>query len=90
LLHTLTSEREFWFSYAAKVDAADRDMKLLLDRGTCQGYGNCVIAAPDVFDVDDSGHVVLLIAADGLPDDRTAEIKRAVRECPVAALTFED
>jgi ferredoxin len=72
------------------VDAAGRDMKLLLDRARCQGYGNCVIAAPDVFDIDDSGHVVLLIAADDLPDDRTAEIKQAVRECPVGALAFED
>lgn len=65
-------------------------MKLLLDRVRCQGYGNCVVAAPDVFDVDDSGHVVLLIAADEVPDDRTAEIKQAVRDCPVAALAFED
>ena len=65
-------------------------MKLLLDRVRCQGYGNCVIAAPEFFDVDDSGHVVLLIAADDLPDDRTAEIKQAVRDCPVAALAFED
>jgi ferredoxin len=72
------------------VDAAGRDMKLLLDRVRCQGYGNCVIAAPDVFDVDDCGHVVLLIAADDLPDDRTADIKQAVRDCPVAALAFED
>jgi ferredoxin len=65
-------------------------MKLLLDRVRWQGYGNCVIAAPDVFDVDDSGQVVLLIAVDDLPDDRTAEIKQAVRDCPVAALAFED
>jgi ferredoxin len=65
-------------------------MKVLLDRMKCQGYGNCVIAAPDVFDVDDSGHVVLLIAADELPDERTAEIKQAVRDCPVAALALED
>jgi len=65
-------------------------MKLLLDRSKCQGYGNCVIAAPDVFDVDDSGHVVLLIAADDLPDDRIAEIKQAVRDCPVSALALED
>jgi ferredoxin len=78
------------FSYAANVDAADGDMKLLLDRGKCQGYGNCVMAAPDVFDVDETGHVVLLIATDDLPDDRTAEIKQAVRDCPVAALAFED
>ena len=65
-------------------------MKLLLDRVRWQGYGNSVIAAPDVFDVDDSGHVVLLIAADDLPDDRTAEIKQAVRDCRVAALASED
>jgi len=29
------------------------------DRSVCQGYGNCVLADPHLFDVDDEGLVVL-------------------------------
>jgi len=32
------------------------------DLGQCQGYGNCVVAADDTFDLDDDGVVVLLRA----------------------------
>ena len=30
------------------------------DLGACEGYANCVVAADDVFDIDDDGVVVLL------------------------------
>lgn len=30
------------------------------DLDLCQGYANCVLAADDVFDIDDDGSVVLL------------------------------
>lgn len=60
---------------------------LKADHHACQGYANCVDAAPDVFDVDDEGVVVLLrseIAEDELP-----RITEAARSCPVSALSIE-
>lgn len=57
------------------------------DLALCEGYANCVIAAPDRFDLDDEGMVVLL-AAD-VPDDKVAAVEAAVRSCPVSALRLE-
>jgi ferredoxin len=63
-------------------------MNVGVDVSKCQGYGNCALAAPDVFDVDESGTVVLLV--DAIPADREADVKQAVRECPTGALTIEE
>ena len=32
-------------------------MKIRVDMDVCQNYGQCVFAAPDVFSMDDSGHL---------------------------------
>ncbi|MEU5398077.1 ferredoxin [Streptomyces sp. NPDC005963] len=61
---------------------------LRVDLDACQGYANCVVAAPDTYDIDDEGLVVLLkdsITAEDLP-----RIREAVHSCPVSALTIED
>ncbi|MFE4665535.1 ferredoxin [Streptomyces sp. NPDC056716] len=61
---------------------------LKADFGMCQGYANCVVAAPDTYDIDDDGVVVLLkdtIAAEDLP-----RVREAARSCPVSVLTIED
>jgi ferredoxin len=54
----------------------------------CQGYANCVLAADDVFDIDDNGVVVLLRT--GIPESERARVADAARACPVSALTVED
>jgi ferredoxin len=61
---------------------------LKADLGACQGYANCVIAAPDTYDIDDDGTVVLLKQRIGQED--LARIGEAARSCPVSALTIED
>jgi ferredoxin len=61
---------------------------LKADLTACQGYANCVIAAPDVYDIDDDGVVVLL--KDDIPADELARVREAARSCPVSALTIED
>ncbi len=58
------------------------------DLAACQGYANCVVAADDVFDLDDSGVVVLLRAE--MPESDRARMQEAVRVCPVSALAIED
>jgi 3-phenylpropionate/trans-cinnamate dioxygenase ferredoxin reductase subunit len=54
------------------------------DRDACQGYANCVVAAADLFDLDDDGLVVVLRRDIDEPD--RAEAEEAVASCPAAAL----
>ena len=35
-------------------------MRIAVDLSKCDGYANCVMAAPDVFDLGDDGLVVVL------------------------------
>lgn len=62
-------------------------MKVLVNREKCQGYGNCVVAEPGVFDLDDDGFVRLLV--DEPPEEVRAQVKHAVRDCPARALDLE-
>jgi ferredoxin len=61
---------------------------LKADFGACQGYANCVDAAPTVYDIDDDGVVVLL--KEQITDEERPRIEEAARSCPVSALTIED
>jgi ferredoxin len=63
-------------------------VKVIADLEVCQGYANCVVAADDVFDLDDDGKVVLLKTS--VPDSDRARVEEAVRSCPVSALRLED
>lgn len=58
------------------------------DLGACQGYANCVMAADDVFDIDDDGVVVLLRTV--LDESERARVSEAARSCPVSAVWVED
>lgn len=62
--------------------------KLVADLEACQGYANCVVAADDVFDLDDDGKVVLLKAT--IPESDRARVEEAARSCPVSALRLDD
>ncbi|MFI5613618.1 ferredoxin [Amycolatopsis sp. NPDC051903] len=55
------------------------------DQTRCQGYGNCAAAAPEVFDLGDTGVVeVLKQNPDGPELERARE---AATLCPVQAIT---
>lgn len=58
--------------------------KVTADRNLCRGYGNCVATAPDYFDLDDCGKVVVLNAE--FPGKARELVERAVNSCPVNAL----
>ena len=63
-------------------------MKVTVDLSVCQGYANCVVEAPTVFDLDDTTEKVLAI--DPAPaEDRRAEVESAAIACPVRAISFE-
>ena len=52
------------------------------DRDRCMGTGACVFAAPDVFDVDAGGRVVVIGPV--VPGDE--RVRDAVANCPMDAL----
>lgn len=63
-------------------------MKATVDLGTCQGYANCVLEAPEVFDLDDeTGKAVVLVAT--VAEDLHEDARRAEASCPVQAITLE-
>ena len=57
------------------------------DRERCIGSGSCAFTAPDVFDVDESGRVV--VTGDVSPGDE--RVTNAIEGCPTDALgLFEE
>ncbi len=58
------------------------------DPGACQGYGNCLTNASDVFDMDDDGVVIVL--RDTVDEADRVRVEEAARSCPVNALTVSD
>lgn len=63
-------------------------LRITADLGLCEGYANCMVAAPDVFTVDDEGVVVLL--QEQVSEDQRAEVLQAVESCPVRALAVTE
>lgn len=62
-------------------------MRILLDESACTSIGMCESLAPDVFELDDAG---LLLVLDPEPDAaRRAEVASACEACPNSALTIE-
>jgi len=59
-------------------------MKILLDRAKCTGLGICESLAPDVFEVDENGDLVML--TDVVPDGLLDDVEAAIAGCPTEAL----
>jgi ferredoxin len=63
-------------------------MKVILDRVKCQGHGQCLLFAADLFELDDDGIAILL---NEHPDEsQRANVLDAIRACPVRAITLEE
>lgn len=64
-------------------------MRVETDTQKCCGAGQCVLAAPDVFDQDDDQGLVVLI--DPSPPSRSYEAVRLAAElCPSGAITVRE
>ena len=63
-------------------------MRIVVDRGLCDGNGNCVKAAPALLALDEEEMVELRAESFGEADRAQAEA--AVRSCPKAALRLAD
>ena len=63
-------------------------MKVVVDRTKCQDHGQCVIAAPEVFAMDDNSKLVLL--QEEPPESLREVVEDAADVCPEQAIRIED
>ena len=62
-------------------------MKVRVDMNLCQSHGECVLVAPDVFDL---GEDDVLTWKQDVEESRRAEVQEAVDVCPMLAIRLED
>jgi ferredoxin len=61
-------------------------MKVVVDMNKCQDHGQCVFAAPDVFQLDADGRLV----HESEPDTTLrADVEDAADVCPLQAIRIE-
>jgi ferredoxin len=63
-------------------------MRIILDQSKCDGLGMCEAEAPDLFEVQDDGSLVILDLAPG--EDRKDEVEAACDACPTQALSIAE
>ncbi|EKT78256.1 ferredoxin [Rhodococcus opacus] len=61
-------------------------MKLCVDRTKCTGLGICESLAPDYFEIDDAGQ--LLVLREHTDDRDIDDVRAAIEGCPTEALTL--
>ncbi len=61
-------------------------IKVIVDMNLCQSHGNCVLAAPGVFELGDDD---VLRWQEHVDDARRAELEEAVNVCPMTAIRLE-
>lgn len=63
-------------------------MRVRVDGDACQGHNRCYGLAPELFDVDDYGHAVVI--GDGtVTADLEEKARLAVANCPEYAISLE-
>ncbi len=63
-------------------------MRIELDLTKCQGYANCVVEAPELFDLDETSNKAVLLVEHVSPD-LAAAAQQAEANCPVRAITLD-
>jgi ferredoxin len=61
-------------------------MKVLVDMNLCQSHGECVFAAPDVFELGDDD---VLRFTEEVDESQRAAVENAVNVCPMLAISIE-
>jgi len=62
--------------------------RIEVDRERCVGSGACEALAPDVFEVDDDG--VLVVHRSEPADGELGDVRDAVQACPTRALSLAE
>ncbi len=63
--------------------------KVVFDAEKCQGYANCLIEAPEIWDFDENTDKAVLKQAT-LDDQLRARAEASMRGCPAGAIRIED
>lgn len=61
-------------------------MRVVADLGKCEGYANCIVASPDVFDLDEE--FIVSVTNEQPGEEKRPEVEDAVRSCPAGALAL--
>ncbi len=64
-------------------------MKVTVDLDVCEAHGDCVLAAPEVFELGDDDDTVTVVQPEP-PEELRSKVSEAERSCPVAAIRIED
>jgi ferredoxin len=64
-------------------------MKVVVDQDKCVSAGQCVMAAPEVFDQREEDGVALLLEPHPGPE-RHHEVREAAMLCPAAAIRVQE
>ncbi|GAB3688032.1 ferredoxin [Saccharopolyspora sp. ID03-671] len=64
-------------------------MKVTIDESKCCAAGQCVLAAPEVFDQRDDDGVVILLT-ENPPDSEHENTRNAAMLCPAAAIEIHE
>lgn len=62
-------------------------MRIAVDQPKCVASGQCVLAAPDIFDQDDDG--IAIVLEDSPSADQRPVLEEAAAICPAAAIVLE-
>ena len=62
-------------------------IRVVVDRDLCQNHGQCVFAAPQVFELDEEGKLVVL--QEEVDESLRDVVEEAADVCPVQAITIE-
>lgn len=62
-------------------------LRVDIDETLCNGYGNCVVAAPEVFDLDDDTNIAVVLPGRPVEEDGPA-LREAEADCPVRAIAL--
>ncbi|SLN71907.1 ferredoxin [Oceanibacterium hippocampi] len=64
-------------------------LKIFIDQDKCVGAGQCVFAAPEVFDQREDDGIVELLAEEP-EESQHGAVMQAVRLCPAKAIRVEE
>ncbi|SEP47615.1 ferredoxin [Amycolatopsis saalfeldensis] len=64
-------------------------MKVVIDQDRCVGAGQCVLAAPEVFDQREEDGIVVLLQ-ENPPEELHTQVREAAQICPALAIELAD
>jgi ferredoxin len=74
-----------WAAPGARSPPTLARMHITVDYDLCEGHGQCLLAAPDVFDIPDGAEQVVVLDPDP-PDAERDRMIRAAAMCPAQAI----